>query len=356
MTSKLKLVPKSGVKIEIDWPEVLQVSHSRIKSWRRCQMQHHYRYVQKLRKVKPPTPLFVGTGIHAMLETHLNGGDWKVELEKFRKEFDKLFIEEKEDLGDLPSDIAQIIAGYIERYRNDLLVYVPRHRGKRTEIPVRVDLDSRTRFIGYIDAYPVNPFGENWLMDHKSCKTIPDEDSRYSDLQMVFYCWLLPQLGYPKPHGIIWDYIRKKVPTKPELLVKGGLSRNKSIDTTYEVYMQTVVEKLGADAIPQYEEFASQFKDRAEKFYRRIYLPNPSEVLIDNVVRDMRATTEEIRQHGATAMTRNMSRDCKQCSYYTLCQSEVRGLDTEYMRKTEYYVKDDYDGHTDEADPEGSGE
>lgn len=337
-------------KIQIHWPEVLRVSHSRIKNWRRCHAKHHYQYVQNLRKNKPPTALFVGTGIHAMLEAHLQGKDWRVEHAKFKTEFDKLFIEEKEELGDLPGDVEQIITGYIERYKNDLLIYVPRHRGKRVEIPVHVDLDARTKFTGRIDAFPVNPFGEHWVMDHKSCKNIPDEDSRYSDLQMVFYCWLLPQLGYPKPHGVIWDYIRKKVPTRPEVLKSGQLSMNKSIDTTYEVYMQTVYEKLGVDALTRYEEFAQQFKGRAEKFYRRIYLPDPSPVLIENVVRDMRVTVEEIRAHGATDMTRNMGRDCKQCSYYNLCQAEVRGLDTEYMRKTEYTIKDDYDGHSDETD------
>jgi hypothetical protein len=338
------------MKIQIDWPEVLRVSHSRIKNWRRCHAKHHYQYVQNLRKNKPPTALFVGTGVHTMLEAHLQGKDWKVEAAKFRTDFDKLFIEEKVELGDLPTDIEQIVQGYIDRYKDDLLMYVPRHRGKRVEIPVYVDLDSKTRFTGRIDAFPTNVFGENWVMDHKTCKSIPDEDSRYSDLQMVFYCWLLPHLGYPKPNGVIWDYIRKKVPTVPELLVKGGLSKNKSIDTTYEVYMKAVYEKLGVDALPQYEEFASQFKGRAEKFYRRIYLPDPSPVLVNNVVNDMLLTVEEIRAKGATDMQRNMGRDCKSCSYFNLCHAEVRGLDTEYMRKTEYTVKEDFDGHSDETD------
>ena len=328
------------MKIEINWPEVLVVSHSRLKTWRRCQMQHHYRYYQGLRRIRKGVPLVVGTAVHAMIEAHHERGDWSPELEAFRQEYDKLFREEQAELGDLPSTCGDIVAGYFEAYKDDGLLYPKRRRNRSTEIEVRVDLDATTQFIGYVDAFPQDSQGRNWVMDHKTCKNIPDEETRFADLQLVTYHWLLPQLGYPVPDGVIWDYIRTKPPTKPEVLKNGTISKAKSIDTTYGVYMQTVKEVLGEDAPPEYEEFAQTLVGREEKFYRRIFLPNPPKAMVDSVVRDIMATTAEIRFLGPNAQVRSMSRDCKQCSYYSLCQAEVRGLDSDYIRKTEFTVKE----------------
>jgi hypothetical protein len=336
-------------KVEIFWPDVLKVSHSRIKSWRRCQMQHNYRYVQRLRKRKPPTALFVGTGVHSMLEAQTVRGDWRPEMDKFRKEFNSLFAAEREQMGDVPTEIEQIVSGYFDFYRDDGLVYVPRHRNKVAEIPIDIYLGNRIRFIGYIDKFPIDPKGRSWIMDHKTCRSIPDEESRFSDLQLLIYVWLAPQLGYEKPAGVIWDYVRKKAPSVPEKLVSGGLSRSSKMDTTYDVYMAAVARELGKKALPDYEEFARQnFKNREERFYRRIYLPTNSQQMVDNVVKDLHSTIAEIHEHGATADVRNMTRDCKSCSYYSLCQAEVRGLDSDFIRKAEYTVKEKDDGGQEE--------
>lgn len=327
-------------KIQIDWPEVLQVSHSRIKTWRRCQMQHHYRYYQGLRKKVSALPLFVGTGIHAMLEAQVTRGDWKTEMTSFRSDFNRMFAEERAELGDVPGMVEGVVTGYFKHYENDGLLYVPRHRGAKNEIKVVVDLDSHTRFLGYIDNFPQDSEGRNWVLDHKTCKSIPDENSRFADLQLLMYVWLLPQLGYPKPDGVIWDYIKKKAPTEPEQLKAGGLSRSAKIDSTYAVYMATVDRLLGPEARPEYEEFAQTLKGREEKFYRRIYLPVNNSTMVDNVVRDVLSSAEEIRQAGPKAMVRNMTRDCNFCSYYSLCQAEVRGLDSEFIRMSEYTTKE----------------
>ena len=334
-------------KVRIYWEEVLQVSHSRLKVWRRCQMQHHYRYYQRLRKIRNGTPLFIGTGVHSMLEAQQIRGNWLPEYQAFEKEFKKMFKEEQEMLGDLPGMVKGIVQGYIDKYQDDGLIYVPRHRGRVAEIQVKVDLDSRTRILGFVDKFPQDEEGRNWVMDHKTCKSIPDEESRYADLQLLMYVKLLPHLGYPKPDGVIWDYIRKKPPTVPEVLKSGVISKAAKMDTTPKVYMEAVMklpkEKRTATAMAEYEAFAKTLTGKEEKFYRRIYLPSPNQALVDNVFLDVLKTAEEIRTMGPTATVRNMTRDCKQCSYYSLCQAEVRGLDSDYIRKAEYTVKENLD-------------
>lgn len=337
----------------IDFPETTRVSHSRIKTWRRCEMQHHYKYYQGLRKKAAARPLVIGTAVHTMIEAQLERGTWEPEFKQFNAEYSKLFQEEQLMLGNLPVEVKAIVERYFDYYREDGLIYPVRRRNRRTELELHIPLTGYISFIGYVDAYPQDEQGRNWLMDHKTCKSIPTEENRFSDLQLLIYNWMLPQLGYPAPDGVIWDYLRTKAPTQPEMLKAGGFSKNKSIDTTYDVYMGTVEKALGRKALKDYEEFAQQLKGREEKFLRRIILPAPKTVMISTVVKDLEATAQEIHTRGPMATVRNMTKDCSWCSFYNLCQAEVRGLDTEHIRAMDYTTEGKDDGNEDDTPPDG---
>lgn len=334
--------------LSVEFHPFQKYSFSRIKLWRRCHQAHHYKYYQGLEKVKKGLPLLVGSAIHEVLEEYTEGRDPNVPMAKFRADFNRLFNEEKAELGDLPTELEGVMAAYFKHYANSDLTYPVRRRGLASEIPVIVDLDSYTRFVGFVDKFPQDPQGRNWVMDHKSCKTIPQESSRFADYQLLIYCWLLPILGYPKPDGVIWDYLRKKAPTVPEQLKAGGLSRAAKIDTTYDVYMATVDRVLGPKARPEYEEFAQTLKGREDKFFRRIYLPQPNSAMVNTVVTDLMSSIAEIREKGPTSTVRSMTKECNWCSYYNLCQAELRGLDSDFIRKTEYQIKGENNGPQEE--------
>lgn len=336
--------------LTINFPPILKVSYSRIRAWRSCHRKHHYRYNENLRRKKKPIFAFIGTAIHACIEYYQEGRDWREYLVGFAQEYDRLFSEEKVMLGDLPKELETIMENYFHFYSEDGLSY-PKRRGRRTEIPVKVQLDQNTVFIGFIDAFPRDEEGRNWIMDHKSFKTMPDEDSRFSDYQLVVYYWLLPQVGYEKPDGVIWDYIRNKAPVAPEQLKDGSLSKKKNQDTTTEVYMRVAVELFGEErAEKEYGEFAREtFEGREDKFFRRIPLPHPPQKMVDEVVGDLMESIWEIRHFGRTSKVRTMSRDCKLCEYYGICSAELRGLDTDFMRKSDYYMKGNANGR--EKDP-----
>lgn len=276
---------------QIGWPEVLTISHSRAKKWRRCKMAHNYRYVQKLRPIRKRTPLLKGSVLDKAIGAWMERRPWEPIIEEFRREFNRLFVEERAELGDLPKELEKIVEGYAAFYRNDGLTYVRRRR-RITQIPVRIYLDNRTLFLGYIDAYPRDRQGRNWLLDTKSTKRVPGEEGRFADIQFVFYAWALRELGYPVPDGVIWDYVQSVIPKKT-----------------------------------------------GRATYRRIRLPHPKKEMIATVLKDLRDTAEEIREHGKTATTRSLDWSCPMCEYYSLCQAEVRGLDSEFIRKKEFTVK-----------------
>jgi hypothetical protein len=306
-------------------------------------MAHHYRYYQRLKRKTKARPLMLGSAVHTLIESQLEYGSY--DITPIQAEYDKLFSEEKAELGDIPGDASRIVSGYFNYYAHEQYAYPKVWFGKNTELHVQVDLGSRIAFQGYIDCFPQNELGY-WICDHKTAKSLPDEASRFSDLQTVMYTWAAPQAGLPKPAGVIWDYIRTKAPAVPEVLKNGEVSMRKNIDTTPEVYLETVKRHLGS--IPdQYREFAKTLEHKRSDFFQRVKLPSPSPRLIEFAIRDLKESGREIRETGETSTVRTMTKDCSWCSYYPLCAAEVRGLDSTTIRKTLYEVSV---GHTKEVE------
>jgi len=204
---------------------------------------------------------------------------------------------------------------------------------------VRVDIAPGIVFTGHIDKMPIDKHGRVWNMDHKSHKKIPDPEDRFADLQQVFYMWAMPLSGYPKPSGVIWDYLRTKPPAIPEQLKNGGLSQRQNIDTDYDTYLSEVKRlKLKEKDYP----ILKELKVRGSMdFYQRVQLPMPGKAMVENAVADIQASAVRMKQHGGVRPVRSMDRTCKSCNFYSLCQAEFRGLDASHIRKTEYQIQKD---------------
>lgn len=333
----------------------LEVAQSTIKTWRRCRAQYDYRYVQLLERKRPVVQLIRGTMLGKCFDALALNRSVKIKspvdkvvsfvLDPYIKEYGKLFNEEQEYYGDIIGEVSRIANKYAQVYKDDGFTYltppraVPRSpTGHPYELPVRVDLASGIVFTGHIDKMPQDKHGRVWNMDHKSHKNIPDAESRFSDLQQVFYMWAMPLSGYPKPTGVIWDYVRTKPPAIPEQLKNGELTKRKNIDTDYDTYLGEIA-RLGLN--PQdYLEILKPLKERGYiDFFQRVQLPAPNPQLIKNVVEDAKASALEIQQKGGYDKTRTIMRECKSCEFYNLCQAEFRGLDASFIRKTEYQVQ-----------------
>lgn len=316
----------------------LKISQSRIKLWRRCRYAHHLRYNLNIDKKKASLPLVRGKIIHEMIEARINDQSWKPILLKHTKEYNKMFSEEKAEFGDLPTELLRMMKGYERKYQNDTLEYLEKD-GKRAEFLFEIEIAHNIVFEGLIDTVPMDENGRVWVMEHKTHKAIPSESARFTDLQTTFYCWVLPQIGFPKPTGVLWDYIRTKTPTIPEMLKKGGLSK-KQIDTNFETYFHAIL-KNGLNPY-DYIDMLVKLKSRPDGFYRRIFFPAPVTIM-KPLVDDLIETAKEIQVLGEFSKSRNITKDCSWCSYYSLCQAELRGLDSEFILKTEFKARDKRD-------------
>jgi PD-(D/E)XK nuclease superfamily len=320
---------------------MLIVGFSRLKSWRRCHRLYNYKYEQGLKRKRPKVQLIRGTILHALLDADALGKPVAPVLAKFKKEFGKLFLEEQDEYGDLLGDCERIFTNYKRTYAGE------KYKVIGSEIELKVSLGGGVEFQGHIDKIWQDVKRRLWLVDHKSHKNIPGEEQRFSDLQTVFYTWAYNLLHPKTPvDGVIWDYLRTKNPTVPEVLKNGTLSKRENIDTDYLTAHAAVqahlksLPKTVIDVSHNYDDWLEMIKKKENRFFKRVHLPSPPAVMVEQIVNEMKTTAfQMLRDKGDD--TRNMTRDCSWCEFYALCHAELRGQDAAYLRKAEFKIDEE---------------
>ena len=148
------------------------------------------------------------------------------------------------------------------------------------------------------------------------------------DEQCGFYLWGLRQLidrgeapvdlqeafdEYGYPAGVIYNVLRKKLPVVPKQLKDGSTSRDKAIDTTEEVYRQTLIER-GQDPA-DYTEILDLLREKGNTFFVRQSVYRNAAELKEIGQRIYQAT--RLVSEGHTF--KSVLRDCAQCQFFPLC-------------------------------------
>lgn len=308
------------------------INQSRVKLFRKCRQAHHFRYVREIVPKRRKIALERGTIMHEMIAANSEGKSWEEVLANYTEKFNKLFAEEKVELGDLPTDLKRLMKGYLKHWEGDDLTYVA------TELEVGpIKLTETTAFKGKIDGIVRDSSGRLWLMEHKTHKKFPKEQVRMQDIQTLIYVWALRKMGYDV-QGIIWDYIRTKTPAEPELLKSGQLSKRKNIDTTVGTYLRAI-KKHGLDKA-DYADILEDLRNNEDSWFRRVYVP-VQESMIPEILRDYKITSLEILALQHTPI-RNLTRDCGWCDYFSICSAQVRGFDADYIMKADFKPAEDH--------------
>lgn len=312
------------------------ISQSQIKTMRRCHKKHDYKHNQHLAKKVRAAPLFRGTILHEMIQAKCLGKDPYAVSRDYAKKYRQLFREQREEYGEtFMEDIDRVFAGWERATAADGLKYEIIEEKGSTNLPNGLEI----AFI--VDAIAIDKNKRRWLIDRKTHKVIPDDKARASDIQLVLYYWAWNKEHPKKPiDGIMWDYLRTKPPTIPEVLKNGQLTQRVNIDTDFYTYAREVTRLQLEPRL--YKETLDRLKGRGSiDFFERVTLPSPSLELIKSIVEDAAETAWFIDNHGEKARTRNLTRNCSfDCEFYNLCQAELRGLDADFVRKTDYEEKD----------------
>lgn len=315
----------------------MKITNSMIKSYQHCKRQYNYKFVEQLIPKHKGLPLYRGSWLHELLEAKYAGGDWRSKNDELAETFHALFAEEREMYGDLPSICEKIMESYDYHWRKEDESF----NVIEVETEHEVDLPHGHTLKFRIDAVIEDEYGR-WLMEHKSHKTIPNADYRFMDMQTARYVWGLNEKGYDLT-GVLWNYIRTKEPTKPEMTQSGRLSRRR-IDTDVLTYVRALKE-YGLD-LGDHRDDILRLKHH-NTFFRRERVPKPQQV-IETLVEDAVHIADEIER--GFLPIRSIDRSCEfMCSYLDLCVTSLYGGDVSDIVKSNYQeaTSEDYYGYAD---------
>lgn len=321
---------------------MFKTGFSKVQAWRSCNKKYEFSVIRNLQAKRKPAQLLRGTILHEMLEARDNysadetsekAGDIFL---KYDAKYGKLFEEEREFYGEnFMDDIWRIYKGYTRTYKKDDWKVLA------TEGLVQTQLTPKIMFEGHYDLR-VSSHGRRWLVDRKSHRVLPTAEERFNNFQLLLYveAWNreAPHQGVEKVDGIIWDYLRTKAPTIPEVLKSGQLTRRKDLDTDVHTYRAAIrANELDEDG---YDYYLKELEKRSvDKFYQRVPLPIPSKEMVNTVVQDFTHTAEMMRT--AKHFPRNATYTCGRCEFFRLCNAELTGINAKFVEKSDYEQRPD---------------
>lgn len=319
-------------------------THSMIKTMRRCAKQAQYKYVDRLKPKLTGRPLMFGKWMHFLLEAFYKGENWKVIHTKLTNDYNKLFDEEKEKLGDLPTECYNLMISYLWHYKGESWIV------HEVEFQVETNFPDGAIYRGKVDMLIENNYGL-WIVDHKNHKTLPSGATRLKDSQAGLYVWAARRMGIPVM-GFIWNYLRTAPPAKPKLIQSGARLSKVMGDTTYPVYIREL-KSLGLN--PRDEEYAPVVSrllaDRYEhgtiqtsQFFQRHILERDENTL-DRIAKEAYRTHRRLHTPGQfkdrDSVERTVDRSCDfMCSYTRLCEAELYGNNTRNMLSQDFRIGD----------------
>jgi hypothetical protein len=312
---------------------VFKTGFSKVKAWRFCNKLYEFSVIRNLQPRRRAAPLLRGTILHEMLAARdMKGHAAAVAVYvDYLEKYGKLFEEEREFYGEhFMEDIWRIYRGYLRTYPDGTALT---WKVRATEGRVQTQLTPKILFEGHYDLR-VFSNGREWLVDRKSHKVIPTAEERFNNFQLLLYAEAWNRENEEKVDGIIWDYIRTKAPTIPEVLKAGtALTRRADLDTDLYTYRKAIRDNgFDEDGYAVYlKELAKRPPDR---FYARVPLPIPSKQMTKTVVEEFTQTAEMMRT--AKHFPRNATYQCSRCDFFKLCNAELSGINANFVERSDY--------------------
>jgi hypothetical protein len=336
------------------------VRGSEYSSFLRCRKQWQYQWLDNMELKRPDGKLFLGTVVHKFLEYYHTLKDFTMafnKLEMYYKAQD-LSAMEQIDIDELWNKTVELVTYYHETYESDLVNW----NVLATEITFLVKMEQNIYMTGTIDLVLEDEYGQLKFMDHKTVASIQMyEEKAQMDRQISRYWWALqmiidgigrikcPDTGNwirwnklegKTISGFIYNLIGKEVPKEPEILKKGGLSKNKAQKTTYKLYLKAL-RKHGLNEL-DYEDMLHHLSDKGNPFQKRVEVTRSVEEIESAAyeffytacdMHDVKLLMENSPQAKEQLTYRNITHDCMHmCQFKSLCQAAINGDDVEFTK------------------------
>ncbi len=341
---------------------MLSISLSSATQYLACQQAYYYAYVRRLTRRDRSTAPELGTFLHLYLENYYRNlmqdceeGRFPNPQEAHERAIISMQVRSKElqgyyqaalaagaedlarELAEIPSKAQRIANRYfVTRGYSDAQQY----KVLIVEERLRVKLTPTILSTSVIDLVMQDvSTGEVYLCEHKSTQNVPDSERRIRDLQTLLYAKVLEATKKVKVDGILWNYLRTKEPTVPELLKAGGLTTRKDIDTDFDTYSEAITR---ANLDPSnYSDILERLEDKAGTvFFPRFTYP----VIVDPfvVLSNYFATAKEIEakrkewEEGVSRPIRNLGTGCQFCDFKQLTMAALTSGDEEDVIRLRY--------------------
>lgn len=320
----------------------INLSYSRISTWKRCLKKYFYKYVDGLTTKTMPSPPRMGSMGHKGIEAFLLGEDWKVAIKKYWREElsyipDHLIGQEQKEELDL---VTNVVGMYLEqnshfRHPDEKDLIEPE---TRFEVPIP---NTDCQLIGYMDRVIEVPNEGIWLIDHKfTTRSLGGvlEGLEMSE-QIDYYIWALTKM-FPKKKimGAIINGVRLKLPATPKVLKSGDRLSKAKITTDYETYYQAIIDN-GFDP-DDYSDMLTKLEHQDNPFFRSAWIDRDV-YEIGNTEKELFQVAIEVQKTTYDIRSRAMGRCSWDCNFQDLCLAEKKGGDVEAIidEYFEYYKR-----------------
>ena len=326
---------------------------SDVRTFRNCRVRWDYssNLRHSLTPRRPNRHLWMGSAVHYALAAYYGSGMSGKRtglLRAYEAYTDRTFAEiEDKCYGQVPKDIYEA-HDLGEAMLKHYLVWVPTHDFFEVimpEVPLRVDMGEFI-YSGMTDGLVREADGSLWLLENKTYRFIPSYANIALSPQAASYVWAarkdpaIASLG--RVEGIIYNILGKTKPKIPKMLQRGGLSRNKRVNCSPELYA-AVVRHYGMDMAPYLGIIAALPK---EKFFRRYpvrFTEARMKVFEDTFVRQAHEMIGDPFIYPADPL-----RACGWCDFRQLCDMRLHGLDWEPIAEADYDIREVH-----EPEPQG---
>jgi hypothetical protein len=342
----------------------LIVRGSEYQSFLNCRKQWFYQWYEGIEAKKPDAKLFFGTAFHKWLENYYNSGCNKLQAdletsvwmnEQDTKDMDQVAID---DMMSLMREVA-------EHYHNTYGETDKNFKVIATEMEFLVKLDEDLFMTGTIDlVYEID--GKIRFMDHKTVSSISMyEEKAVMDRQISRYWWALKMIaagiGRVKDKendvwvtsqalkdktidGFDYNLIAKDFPKEPKVLKSGKLSTDKSQKTTYDKYLNAIMDT--GEKREDYREMLIYLQNKPNQFHSRVDVKRSDAELesaawefsyTSGDIHDVKMMITENPQSIEPLTYRNITNNCMHmCQFKSLCQTAIDGGNVNMVKNLGY--------------------
>lgn len=338
----------------------MDVSVTELGLWRRCRRQWDltsYNRRKLHRRDSVPSQFAIGTAIHLAFAAHAHGLNPISVVDEW--------LQTRNNVGPNVEEQSELIISLIEHYysywgyENPLAPQGLRYLA--AEVPLKAPIAHtfpNGHLVGTIDGIAQADDGRIWIIEHKTYAQRPNRLTLDTNEQMTAYMWLFEQVFGFLPAGVLYDGIAKKLPTEPQLLKNGTLSKA-WIDTTEACYRLALHNHQLS--IEDYADFLTRLSERDKQdqnpFFTRwfIHIPQGSvrnfgEYLYSQYcemseLNSLLPTTIPIKETANIFYPNFRWEGCWDCSVSDLCKTIQFGEDVDYVTSNFYVEGSGHETH-----------